>query len=379
MKTVRGALPAVRELQAAAVPAVPAVPVPVSPAASGQWWDASFAAPRRCALPPRATALDVVGGFFEYYAAFEFERLCVCPWLGAPLAKEAFAEARRAPPELRRYRDHVVAGRVMPLRHATPLVVQDPFEHNVNVASAIGARFAAEIRSLIRFAADAYAAGKADGHRQFLRTILTRRPPPLDHRGPPQFRLHVYPRMVVTLVDPDWKSTVRKIVFTIFEKMLHIKLGKVEEHLDSDGKKEKYSGTLTKTVWKRRPFSAYHALSDLDFEERQARITEDILKLDEQMWNIEFHLVLTFRHAPDRAMITIALHAGDKVGFRNFGKFFVTMMQSWLTVLLKQHARPAQVPDVTSVDDSDVEDDKPYNDTVISMVIKNSTLDKQEN
>ncbi|XP_028155935.1 uncharacterized protein LOC114349672 [Ostrinia furnacalis] len=297
-------------------------------------------------LPPStntATIAELIGGFFEFYSMFNFEEMIVCPYLGTAVNKKAFEPAGVAPDEFAIYKANVLAGRALPLRASTSFCVQDPFEQSHNVASAVSPRLAAEIKAYLKFAANAYEKDKATGCKNFLRELLLERPKFARVKSNPEYRVNLFPRIIVTIIDPDWKPIVRDCVFVIFEKMLRIKLGKVEEKVNLDTKKvkEKYMGSITKPVWKRKQLSRLYSMIDMSFEEKQTEITDEILRLEKQhIFSMQFQLTITFSAEPASAVLGVRLAAGDANAFRDFGKFFISMMQGWFLCALRPYARP---------------------------------------
>ncbi|XP_037071935.1 speckle targeted PIP5K1A-regulated poly(A) polymerase-like [Pollicipes pollicipes] len=98
-------------------------------------WNAAFAlgAPWRSAN--QSTASGLLRHFFRYGADLQSERLAVCPLVGRAVPREQLADRQHCYlPELRRYFGLVADHQVAPLDAGTPLVVQDPFELDFNVA-----------------------------------------------------------------------------------------------------------------------------------------------------------------------------------------------------------------------------------------------------
>ncbi|KAL0879112.1 hypothetical protein ABMA27_004066 [Loxostege sticticalis] len=307
-------------------------------------WNTGFDACGKDSLPPTtntSSISELLGGFFEYYSMFNFEEMVVCTYLGTPLKKDVFMDLNQLPNEFHRYKNNVMTNRALPLRFNTAVCVQDPFEQCHNVASAINGRLAAEIKAYFKFAANAYEKEKLNNCQNFFETILLQKPKIIRAKLHPEYRVNLFPRIIVTIINPDWKPIVRDIVFTIFEQMLKIKLGKVEEKVNMDTKKEKekYMGTITRAIWKRKQFTRLYSVMDLPFVEKQTKITEEILQVDKEVFSVQFQVTLTFCHAPRSAVVGVRLGAGDAPAFREFGKFFISVMQGWFLSLLRPHAR----------------------------------------
>ncbi|KAM3959710.1 speckle targeted PIP5K1A-regulated poly(A) polymerase isoform 1-T3 [Aphomia sociella] len=299
-------------------------------------------------LPPitnRSTISELLGGFFEYYATFNFDEMIVCPYLGYPVKKELFKDLNNLPEGFERYKDNIINKKMMGLRFNTSWCVQDPFEQCHNVASPISSRYANDYKSYLNFVADTYVEDKINKCEKFLRIILLQKPKLAKEKAHIEFRSNLFPKLISNIKDPDWKSVVREIVFTIFETMLKIKLGKVEEKVNPDTKKEKekYMGIIMKPIWKRKNASKLYSMMNMDLLQKQTKITEDVLKTEKTQINIQFQMMLTYCHDPKRAMVSIKFNHGDIATFKEFGKFFVSILQNWFTQLLTPYAKNTQI------------------------------------
>ena len=79
--------------------------------------------------------VDLILGFFEFYAEFPYEKYVICPYLGKPLLKDDVKKANL--PEMEIYLNCMKRRDFEPLK-ITTLCVQDPFEMSRNVASNTG-------------------------------------------------------------------------------------------------------------------------------------------------------------------------------------------------------------------------------------------------
>lgn len=290
-----------------------------------------------------ATISELLGGFFQYYSVFNFEEMVVCPFMGTPIKKEAFRDTAALPNEFSLYKKNVLKNYVMPIRYQTSICVQDPFEQCHNVASTITSKLALDIKTFFKFAASAYETEKFNNCATFLKIILLEKPKLIRAKTHPEYRVNLFPRIINTIISFDWKSVVRELVILIFEKMMKIKLGKVEEKVNPDTRKEKekYMGNLTKPIWKRRKYNyKYNSMLNIGLEERQTLISSEIFEKEVQCVSLQFQLTLTFCHDPKSAVLSIRMGTGDLDAFRDFGKFFISVMQSWFTQLLKPYSMP---------------------------------------
>lgn len=305
-------------------------------------WDTAFL---RQALPPSsntAAISELLGGFFEYYSLFNFDDMVVCPYLGTPVKKDLFKDTADLPDDFELYKKNVLENYVIPLRYQTSFCVQDPFEQCHNVASTVTGKLALDLKAFFKFAANAYEKEKFNACQEFLKIILLQRPKLVRTKMHPEFRVNLFPRLVNPIISFDWKSVVRNLIMEIFENMLKIKLGKVEEKVNPDSKKEKekFMGTLAKPIWKRGLLNKLYSAIDIPFEEKQGRITEEIINAEKNVLCIQFQLTLTYCHDPKSSVISIRLAAGDLDAFKEFGKFFISGMQMWIHQMLKPYTMP---------------------------------------
>ncbi|XP_045452125.1 poly(A) RNA polymerase, mitochondrial-like [Melitaea cinxia] len=288
---------------------------------------------------------ELLGGFFQYYSTFNFAGDIVCPFLGVPVKKELFKDLSLLPSEFNRYADNVRDQESTPLRVTTPICVQDPFEHSHNVSSMITSRMYTEIIAFFKFAAAAYDREKLNGCNKLLRTILLEKPKILREKLHLEFRSVIVPHIMRKVENPDWMSVVREVTVKIFKQICKIKLEKIDESPIEGSKKlkDKYMCVLTKAIWKRKQFSKLYNMMKLNFLDKQTRITEEILNVEKQIYDIQFRLMLTFKAETRHTTIVIKLIEGDPVVFREFGKFFGSVILNWYFVLLKDYSRSDEV------------------------------------
>lgn len=307
----------------------------------------------------KSTIAELVGGFFEYYANFDFDELIICPYLGTPIKKSTFAVTASLIHEFSQYWTNVRYKYVLPLRHLRPFCVQDPFEQCRNVASIVNYNLALEIRRSFESAAAAYEREKANNCAGFLKILLEKpkvlqkqklfqkqklREKPKLVRGMtyPEYRVNLFPRLLNTISSFDWTSVVINLILTIFEKMIKIKLGKVEEKMNPDSKREKakYTGSVTKPIWKRKKYDCLDFPPDLGFEETETLISEELIKNEVEKVSLDFQLTFSFCHQPKSVAVSIRMNSGEMIDYREFGRFFLLIMHNWFMRLLKPFCAP---------------------------------------
>ncbi|KAJ0175917.1 hypothetical protein K1T71_008091 [Dendrolimus kikuchii] len=307
------------------------------------FWNTGFMG-RRDLLPPvtnKFSISELLGGFFEFYSTFNFDEMVICPYLGVPIRKGDFKDFHVLPEALQRYKNNVINKLVLPMKNDTMICVQDPVEQSHNVASSITCSTAADIKAFIKFAASAYDKEKTNSCENFLRIILLQAPKLLRTKAHPEYRVNLFPKIVQKIKEDNWKTVIRDIVFVMYEKMLKIKLGKIEEKINPDSKKEKekYMGAVTKVIWKRKKFLRLYDKMNLSFETKHERITQEILNVEKDQFHIQFQLILTYCLDPRSALVSMRLIKGDVDAYREFGKFFISIMQSWFENLLQPYIK----------------------------------------
>ncbi|CAH2041218.1 unnamed protein product, partial [Iphiclides podalirius] len=337
------------------------------------FWNAGFRADLGW-TPPSADAApvwDLLGGFFEFYANFAFDELIVCPYVGYPVRKQAFADAEHVPSEFERYKFNVDREHVPPLRCDTPLCIQDPIEQSHNVASSVSSKIAQNILEFFKFAAAAYARERATGCKDFLKALLLTRPKILRPRAVTEYRIVLTARELEAIEKPEWKAVVKDIVLVIFKDMLRIDLqNMVEKTTESQKERTTYDARLTKALWKRNRFSLLYNALALDLVERQKRITEEILKAEKHACKLSFRLVLTVTSEPRKVAISLNMSDGEPNQFREFGKFFSGVILTWVKALLMPHLKasaanaPVNVKDTIKIIDSNLDSSSDSDDSV---------------
>ncbi|XP_041981365.1 speckle targeted PIP5K1A-regulated poly(A) polymerase-like [Aricia agestis] len=314
-------------------------------------WDTGFDA-RYEALPPTtcdATIADLIGGFFEFYDAFNFERDVVNPYLGRPVERAVFADPAQLPPEYDLYRRNLEQEVASPLRTRTALCVQDPFEHSHNVASMLSAARADEMKAYIAFAAAAYQREKKKGCVGFLQTILLERPVVQVKRRIPDYRV-VMRESYLSRLQPDWQRPVREAALRVFDEILKLALTKADKSTGDEAAvtKERYAAVLVKPVWRRKE-AARNIRAAASFVERQRLITEEILAHDPNEFSVPVQLEIQLSNRRRRAVVSVrvAAEARDDAAkvqkFMEFGQFYLATIQSWMYQLIDAHLVKKQI------------------------------------
>ncbi|XP_068629055.1 speckle targeted PIP5K1A-regulated poly(A) polymerase-like [Battus philenor] len=341
------------------------------------FWNAGFMGykdqlPR---ITNNSSVLELLGGFFEYYSTFSFEDTVICPYLGRPIKKQVFAITSELWHEFERYKFNVERKYALPLKFTTPMCVQDPIEQSHNVASSVSYKLAGDLQEFFKFAASAYEQDKHLGSKHFLRTILQQKPRIVRVKPSSTYKVHISLRDVAPTAESEWKAIAKEFVEVIFEDIMKVTLYKLDEKFsDTQKEKLKFVGTLNKSVWKRKQFSRLYGIMSYNFVEKQARITEEIMKVDKTLFELKFQLMATF-YAEPKLGLALDLVSGDADAFRDFGRFFIGTMPSWFRALLRPHAKPPAVGapvevvdatkniDATMDTSSDSDDDSPQLNT----------------
>ncbi|CAG9583450.1 unnamed protein product [Danaus chrysippus] len=286
---------------------------------------------------------ELLGGFFQYYSTFDFCKLVVCPYLGRPIPKEAFRRPSTLPPEMSLYRRNVESGAAGAMRFATSMCVQDPFELCHNVASCVSSRLFEEVQAHFKFAALAYDTDKLKDCRQFLRTILLRKPKIPRYKAKTEFKASISSYVIQKIESQDRRRIVNYEMLRMFKEMCKIELSELEadEKGPTKKRKDKYMGTVTRPIWRRKQYMKTHSGEELGLVERQARITEELMNKEKENISLKFCLILAFT-SETHANAIVKLKEGDAAVFKEFGTFFLHIMQQWFGNLLKPHLKPTE-------------------------------------
>ncbi|CAH2239633.1 speckle targeted PIP5K1A-regulated poly(A) polymerase-like isoform X1 [Pararge aegeria] len=281
---------------------------------------------------------ELLGGFFQYYSSFDFDKKVACPLTGSPLAKELFTDLNNLPPVFERYKRNVMERSSLPLKFTTSMCVQDPIDLSHNVACSINSRLAFEIKAYFKFAADAYEKEKENGCTGFLKILLLQKPKLPRKENLLEYKFVLYPHILQFIDSADWKTVVREIMMQLFE-MCKICLTKVEEKPieGARNQRERYTGTIVKAIWKRKQFTKLYSCSNLSFITKQTRITEEVMKVVKESFRVNFQLTLTYAHNSRNVLASIKLIEGEVILFLEFGKFFKSSFQDWFLTLLRPY------------------------------------------
>ncbi|CAB3223358.1 unnamed protein product [Arctia plantaginis] len=100
------------------------------------------------------TLYDLLGGFFKYYADFNYEEYCVSPHVGRPVAKIDFDSEKTAPKEFLLYEEYMETVAIQPMVNEV-LCVQDVLSHR-NILRKANAEFDSHFINIFKDAAKKY-------------------------------------------------------------------------------------------------------------------------------------------------------------------------------------------------------------------------------
>lgn len=121
----------------------------------GPWnlaFDAHFPKMNKC----MTSLIELLEGFFQYYANFSFETVVMCLYSGKSWPRKAFEESRGLIMEADRY--HMARRRfdLQPFTTTTPICIQDPFELNCNIGNSINANTFKRFRDYCQLAVEIF-------------------------------------------------------------------------------------------------------------------------------------------------------------------------------------------------------------------------------
>lgn len=84
------------------------------------------------------TLYHLLGGFFEFYDDFQYDKYVISTFVGRPLQRSMFKHLRSVPVEFEYYRRNVCGSSEEPLDLSHEVMIQDLFLHNKNLGERIG-------------------------------------------------------------------------------------------------------------------------------------------------------------------------------------------------------------------------------------------------
>lgn len=101
----------------------------------GGWHCGFVDNPREVSLQENNISVkEIIKGFFEFYATFEYDKYVICPLLGQSVLINDFENPERLPDTLEDYKNFIKDNLGHPFKVNIPLRIQDPFELNYNLA-----------------------------------------------------------------------------------------------------------------------------------------------------------------------------------------------------------------------------------------------------
>ncbi|XP_017791040.1 PREDICTED: uncharacterized protein LOC108573160 [Habropoda laboriosa] len=102
-------------------------------------WETGVAQPERNNKSVQQQSIStLLIGFFKFYATFDYQHYIICPLMGQPVARRAFAKLHMLPEEMMPYIKHVAISKNPEyFRIDSPLCVQDPFDLSHNLTKAV--------------------------------------------------------------------------------------------------------------------------------------------------------------------------------------------------------------------------------------------------
>ncbi|XP_047520838.1 speckle targeted PIP5K1A-regulated poly(A) polymerase-like [Pieris napi] len=302
-------------------------------------WNTAFATDPLTPSPARASVEDLLGGFFKFYAAFDFNKFVVCPFLGREIEKAAFANLASLPAAFDRYKRNVESGAARPMKFSTPVCIQDPFQLCHNVGGSVGGKLADELPQYIKFAATTF----RESREEFLETILLKKPK-IAVPDKNKIRAVVHSRDLDRVVGDEWKAIIKNVIRILFEDICRSTLVvlETEERPGTTRQIERYAVTLTKAVWDRKRLTKLYKHAGGTFLEKQMNISQEIMDTREECGvHLKIRLVVSFPRISRATSVYIEYVDGDKADFQQFGKMFRLMIKGWFFELVKPFLPPA--------------------------------------
>ncbi|CAG9788443.1 unnamed protein product [Diatraea saccharalis] len=119
---------------------------------------------------------ELLGGFFKFYSAINFEENIISPFTGNLIPRNLFKNLDDVPSVFDMYKINIGSKEYEALRIDTKMCIQDPFEHNRNCTMSVYPRLANTIISHFLLAAQIYDENTKDF---YVIDLLARTPPPI--------------------------------------------------------------------------------------------------------------------------------------------------------------------------------------------------------
>ncbi|XP_051173359.1 uncharacterized protein LOC127289463 isoform X1 [Leptopilina boulardi] len=98
---------------------------------------------------------EMLYGFFDFYANFNFKKFVICPLDGFAYPKEAFKNLDKLPESMNRYKKYIrTTKNAFPLDIKEPLCIQDPIILNLNCSANTSSKFVNTFKQKASIAAD---------------------------------------------------------------------------------------------------------------------------------------------------------------------------------------------------------------------------------
>ncbi|KAB0799056.1 hypothetical protein PPYR_06936 [Photinus pyralis] len=116
-------------------------------------WNGGFSAVSKFACKSLAnlSSAQILQGFFQYYANFDYALHVICPYLGVVLLKTDFLRPDLLSDKFVLYKANIPT--LPPLKIESSICIQDPFQHNHNLSGALHSRFVEDFVNLCKVGA----------------------------------------------------------------------------------------------------------------------------------------------------------------------------------------------------------------------------------
>ncbi|XP_045510294.1 terminal uridylyltransferase Tailor-like [Colias croceus] len=272
--------------------------------------------------------LALMGEFFAFYATFNFRDFVVCPYLGKLILKSDFSNIGTLSDNFEKYKQNVNFFREPPLRHNTPMVVQDTFQLNNNLTSSLTLEIIDEFQAYCQFAFEAYKDGRKNNYKYFLRTILVGIP---LHLRRFKFKIFTVKLKVYQNFECDvqsWRVIVKENLFTILKHICKISLFDVGETRTDSQVETVWLGIVHHRIWERDINTTYPA----DFLVKERNVTNAIRWDESRSTHFSFNLKIWYIDGTKFVHFVITHLNGSRHDYLKFGNFVQEEIFKWLFI-----------------------------------------------
>lgn len=315
----------------------------------------------------KATLLELIEGFFEFYLKFDFGFYIVCPFIGDKLLKSDFYEpTNNLTSDFDRYKFNLENfPDFTPLNVETTICLQDPFEHTRNLTSAVHIRVLEWFLNCCK-----QGVSICTTESNFLYNLFTICPKVNSViKDTTSFQIrasghlkHLYysiepTKRTVNALKKAWFETLNTFLLTLLTLVLKLDVEAepvAAKQIRRDGQKDVHESIVDSIVfrctgkynlWEQRKSLTKDVVLNLPTDssslDREIALTHFIYqnKLKETETNVDFRMMVTAKTNPTLVDFQVSRVKGDKSAFHKLCVFLLTNFGPWFAVYSSEKSK----------------------------------------